>query len=520
MLGQVPVPPSDDAALQASRSIALLDAIAVERIELEGNTVLTAAEVAALTAPYENRSVSFEELHELRHTLSRAYVDRGYVSSGVVMPDQRVTGGVVVFQAIEGQLTEIVVQGNRRFRAQAIAKRIERFVNEPLDIADLQASLERIRQDPLIARINAQLLPGAAPGQNYLRLGLTERRPLELEVTGGNDRSASVGEHRGNVAITYRGLIGNGDILSGGFGFTDGVVDNVLSYRVPLTARGVALEVVRTEQAADIVEQPFRSINIESRLESLRFAASYPFRTSNTDTLVGMLGFEHRHSESTLLEMPFSFSPGDVDGRAQGSAVLAGLEWSRREPSRAWAARGTLHIGVDALDATLNSVGPDSESMALTGQFQFLQTLTGSRRVLVRGVVQLARDPLLAMYKLPVGGRYSVRGYRESQFVRDNALLASIEYQLPVALDDSGRARGNVHVAVFADYGAARDEEDTFATSGTARLASAGFGVLWDPIPAFHFELYLGKSLKGLDNSSSSLQDQGIHYRASFNKAL
>ena len=49
-------------------------------------------ELEALTAPYENRPISFETLQELRQTLSHRYVERGYVTSGVVLPDQAANG--------------------------------------------------------------------------------------------------------------------------------------------------------------------------------------------------------------------------------------------------------------------------------------------------------------------------------------------------------------------------------------------------------------------------------------------
>jgi hemolysin activation/secretion protein len=515
--------PPEESSLDSS---ARLEDIYIDRIELQGSTVITPADLEAMTAAYEKRNVSFEELQQLRHALSRAYVDRGYVSSGVIIPDQSVAGGVVVLQAVEGALEEIDVQGNRRLRDRAVTKRIERYVQEPLDIADLQASLEMLRDDPLVERVNAQLLPGAELGQSYLRLGITERPPLEIEVAASNDRSTSVGEDRGIVGITYRGLIGNGDVITGRFGFTDGVQDDLLSYHVPLTPRGIALDILGTDQEADIVEEPFDEIDIESRLKSLSFTASVPFRNDYASTLTGILGFEHKHSESTLLDSPFSFSPGDIDGRSQGSAFVTGVEWARRTALRGWAVRGSFQVGVDALDATINPVGPDSDFELFLGELQVVQSFAGGSRILARAVVQRAADPLLAMYKLPVGGRYSVRGYRENQFVRDNATIASFEYQIPLGLDEAARVRGKLRLGLFADYGASWDEDGSLgpssilAASDKQQIESAGLGVLWDPIEALHLEVYWGNAFDDLGNPSDSLQDRGIHYLLNFQKAF
>ena len=124
-------------------------------------------------------------------------------------------------------------------------------------------------------------------------------------------------------------------------------------------------------------------------------------------------------------------------------------------------ARATAKVGVDALDPTLHDEGPDADFAALIGQLQYVRGIAWrDSRLLVRGLAQLTDDPLLAMYKLPVGGRYSVRGYRESQLVRDQGLATSIEYQFPALVDASGQRRGKLDLAVFADYGVSLDQNE------------------------------------------------------------
>ncbi len=138
----------------------------------------------------------------------------------------------------------------------------------------------------------------------------------------------------------------------------------------------------------------------------------------------------------------------------------------------------------------------------------------------MNGALQDAHDPLLAMFKMPVGGRYSVRGYRVNQFVRDNGAAATIEYQFPPIVDDAGRARGHFNLALFADYGVSWDEDEALPTASKARIASAGIGVLWDPLPAFHAEVYWGEDFDEQNTATESLQDKGFHYRFSFNRGF
>ena len=62
-------------------------------------------ELANAAAPWIESELGAIDIHELRDAITAYYVDRGYVNSGVVIPDQQVAVGVVVLRAIEGGLT-------------------------------------------------------------------------------------------------------------------------------------------------------------------------------------------------------------------------------------------------------------------------------------------------------------------------------------------------------------------------------------------------------------------------------
>jgi outer membrane protein assembly factor BamA len=57
---------------------------------------------------------------------------------------------------------------------------------------------------------------------------------------------------------------------------------------------------------------------------------------------------------------------------------------------------------------------------------------------------------------MPTGGYNTVRGYRENLPMRDNAVVASIEYQFPLLDVDGSTAdfdARRLKLAVFADHG-------------------------------------------------------------------
>lgn len=488
-------------------------------IAVEGSSVFQPDELAAFTAPYENRPISFETLQALGQELSRRYVELGYVTSGVVIPEQTTNDTSVVLQAIEGSLAAVVPEGNRRLRDGAVTRRVLHYVDAPVNLADVQRGLRNLQNDPLVERVNAELEPGETVGESVLRVRVTERRPFEVDMSAGNDRAASIGEDHASIGLAYHGLVGNGDTLRGHFGGTDGARDNALTYHVPLTAGGITLDLSASEQDADIVEEPFVAIDITSRIEAFGATVTKPFFDTGERALRGLLSFEHKRSESTLLDVPFSFAAGEVDGKARGSAVGLGIEWTRRASLGVLAVRAIAEAGVDVLDATRHENLPDSDFALLLGQLQYARRVAWREsRLLVNGTVQLTDEPLLAMYKLPVGGRHSVRGYRESQLVRDQGFVASVELQFPAAVDASGQRRGKLDFAVFADYGVSQDESELLTGPRREHLASVGVGLLWDPLPGLHLEIYRGADLEEQDNPRESLQDRGIHYNMTYRR--
>ncbi|MGH7186791.1 MAG: POTRA domain-containing protein, partial [Pseudomonadota bacterium] len=151
----------------------------VTGFEIVGSTVFAPQELAKVAEPYVNRTLTSEDLEAVRQALTLYYVNRGYVTSGAVIPDQTVTDGIITIQIIEGKLTKIEVEGNYWFRARYFRSRLELAARPPVNVRTLQERLQLIQADPRIERINAELRPGAARGESILTTRIAERRPIK-----------------------------------------------------------------------------------------------------------------------------------------------------------------------------------------------------------------------------------------------------------------------------------------------------------------------------------------------------
>jgi hemolysin activation/secretion protein len=199
------------------------------------------------------------------------------------------------------------------------------------------------------------------------------------------------------------------------------------------------------------------------------------------------------------MDQPFSFSLGAHNGLATDTAIRVAQEWTHRTPTQVLVARSRFSVGIDALGATINPPPlPDGRFFAWLGQLQWVRRLSAWEiEMFFRADLQLAKDPLLPLEQIAVGGRYSVRGYRENQLVRDNGFLASVESRIPVI---RGRRWAEfVQVAPFVDVGQSWNTH--FPTPAPTTLASIGLGLRWAATLTFpflmrpQFEVYWGLQL-------------------------
>ena len=491
--------------------------VMVSRIDVDGITVLDSAEISAMIGALENRLVSIGELHDLRQRISEMYLQRGYVNSGVVLPDQRIDDGVIHLQAIEGGITRVDIVGNTTLRSSYFERRIRGGTLSPLNTNELQQSLKILQLDSRVRQINARLLPGSAPGESVLRVNVEENTHHWIRTALDNYRSPSVDEQRLSLSVGNRNFTGNGDILGLEVGTTDGLDDLDAHYSYPLSAADLRLTGYYNKTDSNVVEAPFDIIDIKSNAETAGISLSRPFRSDSGRILTATLGLESRRLANTLLGIPFSFTPGEIDGVSKASVAYLSGEWLWQARNRVIGVFASARIGVDLFDPTIQSSAPDSRFTAWRAQFQYARTLDWrDSQFILRSSAQLTPDSLLALEKYSVGGHATVRGYRENRLVRDNGIVMSMEMQLPLFVDEEGRALYNLQVLPFIDYGVAWDSDNALPTSNKSDLLSVGLGIRWWSALGWSVMAEYGHALTERPASRETIQDKGLHFRVDY----
>jgi hemolysin activation/secretion protein len=174
------------------------------------------------------------------------------------------------------------------------------------------------------------------------------------------------------------------------------------------------------------------------------------------------------------------------------------------------------------LGATINpnSATPDGQFFSWLGQAQGIQQF-GEKffgmQLLERMDLQLTSSPLFPLEQLALGGRYTVRGYREVTTLRDNVFLFSIESRFPLWRWASGEPM--IQFAPFIDVGHGWSIGENRPSPVTPNptlpdtLASVGAGLRWNILPKDRavFEIYWGQQLNHVQKVGNAIQDHGVH---------
>jgi hemolysin activation/secretion protein len=495
--------------------------IFIREIRVTGSSIFSQEELERTTASYVNRTVTAEELEELRRELTLIYVNKGYISSGAIIPDQTIIQDSIRIHIVEGSLSEVDVEGCRKFDPQYFEKRLRIATAPPVNINSLQRRLQLFQQDPRIRQINSELKPGNRPGEAMLTVSVKEENPLRFRVAFNNYRPPSIGSEQGLFIMDHQNFLGIGDIFHFAFGLSEDFESEIdLNYTLPINAYDTTASIRFRKADFAVIEEAFEPLDITSKSKILEFTLRHPiYRSPRQEFALAITG-GYLQNESFLLNIPFDFGPGTEDGKAVTTVLRFSQEWTFRTRNQVVAARSRFNVGVDALDATTieNSTIPDSKFVSWRGQFQWARHFDFlDSQVVFRTDLQLANESLPSLERIAVGGRYSVRGYRENLFLRDEGLIASLESHIPLIRDKNWA--DVLQLVPFMDYGWAENKD--LPTADPRYITSIGVGLQWEATLLSpyklnpRFEIFWGIPLRDVETSEWNLQDVGIHFQFS-----
>ena len=450
------------------------DSVYVHRIVIDGNSVLLADELRALTEPYENRWQTFSSLKELARKITRRYGDHGYFLTRAFVPEQEIEGGVVQIRVVEGRLGELRISGNhfysdhlfRRFLAPAIHRAVRR--------PELERSILLIN-DHLDLHAQVVLTPGREEGTTVANIKVCDESPLHLELDADNYGSRLLGEVRGWIGALKGSTFIEGDLLHLRGGMSTQVKDNTFiqfEYSAPVSCDGLRLG-VQYSNAATTVGQELKVLNLKGQADILGFNVTYPLwlhLTERVDLLGGLIFKDVRNYvfDDTLMT------------RDQLRLLTVGLNGSWFDPGGRTLASGLFTFGLgDALGGTpdgsptASRIGSSNEFTRFNLDATRICNLFPGHLILVRATAQAVSNPVGVSEQFSVGGVDSVRGFMPAEFLGDRGYTLSAEYR-PTLVNTPSFL---VQMAFFADTGFGGLQKPQVGEKASSHLTGAGVGM-------------------------------------------
>ncbi len=496
--------------------------INVSKVEVSGSTIFGPEQFNPIVQPLEGRTVTLNDLKTAADAITKLYLDKGYLTSRAVLPQQKIADGVVQIQVLEGRLQEIQIEGNRRLLKSYIRDRIRLGAKVPLNSNQLEEQLRLLKIDPLFKNIEASLRPGSEPNSSILVVRVTEAKNFSSAISLDNYIPPAIAPERGSIALQYQNLSGRGDVLAGSYavgtnlGKFDWGASNVfdISYSLPVNAMNGTLQLRTVQNSNRITRSDLEPLGLEAESSYYLINFRQPIIRTLRQEVALSLGFEIQGGQTFLFnDTPFPFGIGpDANGVSRTRVLQFGQDWLRRDSQGAWLLRSQFNFGLGILGATTNpSPIPDGRFFSWLGQGQRLQRLGGDNFLLLRSELQLSPNSLLPFQQFVIGGGLSVRGYAQNARSGDNGFRFSAEGRFPVLRN---QARTPVlQLAPFLDLGAVwNNSNNPNGSVNQGLLAGAGLGILWQPNPRLDLRIDYALPFINLSDRGNSLQDDGFYF--------
>jgi hemolysin activation/secretion protein len=138
--------------------------VLVKAYKITGTSVIDAAEVESLVAPYVGRDMGLAELERVAELVTAEFKDRGYSLARAYIPAQDIKDGIVEIVVVEGKVGEIIVKGNQNYSTDFIKRGFTPVVEQSvIKHSSLEKSLLLLNEYPdlkLKATLEARKEPG------------------------------------------------------------------------------------------------------------------------------------------------------------------------------------------------------------------------------------------------------------------------------------------------------------------------------------------------------------------------
>ena len=456
--------------------------VRVSRFVLEGVSLLPAEPLQAQLSDLIGQELGLADLRKAATRVTAFYREQGYFLARAYLPTQDIADGVVRIAVLEGRYGAVETGGSPRLEqqhAQGILDAHQVGAGQPIERSALERSLILLEQRGG-APVRAVMQPGATVGTSHMVIEAPAGPLFSGQIGADNYGNRYSGQNRATALLNLNSPRGVGDFASLWLMKSRDSDAVFAAYQTPVGYQGLTLGASYSQFNYQLCCE-FAPLDQEGYAKVFGLQARYPLILSQRRILNAGLSFERKRlNDSSALGELSDKDANVVILSLDGVAATA----SGQNRYQLALAGGDLNISgppayVQANAATVDTAG---RYLKLRGDYQYLHFLDNGHRLLLRLSGQASNRNLDSSEKFLMGGVNGVRAYPEGEAPADQALLARLDWVIPVPI---AALPGSLSTRLFVDTGTVwllKDTRDGLASFGLPNhynLSGVGVGFNW-----------------------------------------
>ncbi|MBY5357996.1 ShlB/FhaC/HecB family hemolysin secretion/activation protein [Rhizobium leguminosarum] len=471
----------------------------INRVEIDGTTLLSAHEIGKVTAPYGNRCVGLAEINAVLRDVTHLYIDHGYVTSRAYVPQQDIAKTRILrLLVVEGTLSDIYLNGRKVAGSGSLATAFPGLIGRVVNIRDIEQGLDQMNR--LQANdAKSAMLPGPKDGTSILNIENRPGRPWHVGFGNNNMGQESTGFSRSSASLGFDHLIDLNDQWNFSYEHSGP------SYPWSDDGKGFG----NSYSGSVSVPYGYSTVSLNGSWYQYESAVEGNFSTLETSGNSGQAGLgidrvvlRDKDSITTIrsgltYKQTNNFLLGNLIevGSRRYTVGDIGISHSRRMFGGIWVFDASYDKGLGLFDAVepgdpgagnadprfskFNATISVTQPFNLAGrQFELTSLISG----------QYSPDNLLGAEQISLGGYSNVRGTRESVLFGNNGMFSHNEIVWRTGSNQGGgaaaKAFGELRPYLGLDYGHVYSQKRFDMTGGDLASWTAGIRAVGGNISA------------------------------------
>ncbi|MNM17917.1 POTRA domain, ShlB-type [compost metagenome] len=401
---------------------------------VRGNSVLDAREIERAVTPYLGPDRTLQDVEAARLALQAAYQGKGYQSVYVELPEQQVSGGVVILQVGETRIGQVTVVGAQHNDPDRLRERVPALQAGAVpDFTQAQAQLGALNRNG-----KRQVIPLVKPGSDGsmdVELKVDDTSPWRYSATVNNDHSVDTEPLRSTLSIGNDNLWQHDHSASLTFFAAPQDLDqaNVLSasYGLPLGSPDWMLEFSGYRSDSNVVSSGQTNVTGKGHALGLKLNHTLPMTGAWWHQLSAGIDFKDLDESVAMVGQASDFAPLKYAPFTVGYSGFRQGEKHQLSVSlqAVFGTRTLLGYGSSGDEFDWKRAYADPSFFAVKFDISDTYTLDSGAQWFARVSAQMTDQPLVSGEQFAAGGMYTTRGYRSAEGIGDYGALATLEWR-------------------------------------------------------------------------------------------